>query len=708
MQTVKLHSARGNAPAIFAMLVIALFLLPASAEAYVGPGAGFAVLSSFLALFLAFLYSLYALITWPVRQLLRLLRRRKAYARARAKRIVIIGFDGMDPALAEKWMQEGKLPHLARLRDAGTFTRLATTCPPISPVAWSTFLTGVNPGKHNIYDFLSRDTANYLPVLSSAEIRDPRRTVKIGRYQIPLGRPRLKLLRKGKPFWHFLGEAGVFCSVIRVPITFPPERFSGVLLSGMCVPDLKGTQGTFTFYTTRPDAPVIEHEGVKIPFEQRDGYFHSYLPGPENTLSADGAKELRIPFRIRPDAARRQATLEIDGQRHTLQQGRHSEWIEVQFRPGFAMRVHGICRFFLKEVAPHVELYVTPVNIHPAKPALPISHPFTYSVYLAKLFGPYSTLGLAEDTWGLNEGVLDDDAFLEQCYLIHQEREQAFFDALEKTRQGVCVCVFDITDRVQHMFWRYLEQAHPARKSNPVEIQRNVIEELYQRMDALVGRVLERIDAHTLLFVLSDHGFTSFQRSVNLNSWLLTNGYLALRDGARESGDWFRGVDWQRTRAYAFGLNGIYINQQGRESGGIVPPGGPAEQLRHEISQKLTGLVDPHTGDVAIREVFDRRAAYKGPYAENAPDLIVGYAAGHRAAWDGVTGKATQAVFEDNAKAWSGDHCVDPDAVPGVLFSNWKVSAQQPSLADIAPTVLDLFGVKLPAHFDGKPLNVGL
>jgi predicted AlkP superfamily phosphohydrolase/phosphomutase len=266
--------------------------------------------------------------------------------------------------------------------------------------------------------------------------------------------------------------------------------------------------------------------------------------------------------------------------------------------------------------------------------------------------------------------------------------------------------VFDITDRVQHMFWRYLEESHPARKSNPVEIQRNVIEELYQRMDALVGRVLERIEPNTLLLVLSDHGFTSFQRSVNLNSWLLANGYLALQNGAQESGDWLHGVDWQRTRAYAFGLNGIYINQQGRESGGIVPPGAPAERVKQDIRQKLTGLVDPPTGDVAIREVFDSRSAYKGPYAENAPDLIVGYAAGHRAAWDGVTGKATQTVFEDNAKAWSGDHCVDPQAVPGVLFSNWKVSAEQPSLADIAPTVLDLFGLKPPPHFDGKPMKI--
>jgi predicted AlkP superfamily phosphohydrolase/phosphomutase len=687
-------------------VVAAILLWPAAGHAYVGPGAGFAVLSSFLALFLAFLYSLFALVTWPVRQLLRLRRRRRAYARARVKRVVIMGFDGMEPELAEKWMREGKMPNFARMRDAGTFTRLATTCPPISPVAWSTFLTGVNPGKHNIYDFLARDPTNYLPVLSSAEIRDPRRTLRIGRYRIPLGRPHIKLLRKGKPFWHFLGEAGVFCSVIRVPITFPPERFRGVLISGMCVPDLKGTQGTFAFYSTRPDAITIEHEGVRIPIDQRDGALESYLPGPENTLRTDSRAELRVTFRVRPDAARRQAELEIDGQRFTLKLGEYSEWIELKFRPGLGINIHGICRFFLKEVAPHFELYATPINIHPARPALPISHPFTYSVYLSKLFGPYSTLGLAEDTWALNEHALDDKAFLEQCYLIHEERERVFFDALAKTPQGVCVCVFDITDRVQHMFWRDMVEQHPARKSNPTDSGRTVIEDMYRRMDALLGRVFEQVDGKTLVIVLSDHGFKSFERSVNLNSWLAANGYLALKDGARESADWYAGVDWSRTRAYAFGLNGIYVNQKGRERDGIVAAGADTEQLKNELRQKLTGLVDPHTGRVAIREVFDRCAAYSGPYGENAPDLIIGYAEGHRAAWDAVTGKTTQAIFEDNCKAWSGDHCIDPHAVPGVLFSNRKISAEDPSIADIAPTVLGLFGLKPPAHFDGKPLQV--
>ena len=231
------------------LLVGPLLLFPTHSAAYAGPGAGFAVLSSFWTIFVAFLYSFYALVTWPFRQVFRWLRRRKAYGKAQVKRVVIVGFDGMDPELAERFIGEGRMPNFAKLREGGTFRPLRTTFPAISPVAWSTFQTGVNPGKHNIYDFLARDLSNYLPYLSSAQISAPKKHLRIGKYSLPLGKPEIKGLRRGTPFWHLLGDAGVFSSVIRVPVTFPPEKFPGVLLSGMCVPDLKGSQGTFCFCT---------------------------------------------------------------------------------------------------------------------------------------------------------------------------------------------------------------------------------------------------------------------------------------------------------------------------------------------------------------------------------------------------------------------------------------------------------------------------
>ncbi len=694
-----------KAAPIFVFIVALIVLFPARSEAYAGPGAGFAVLSSFWTLFVAFLYSLYAFFTWPFRHLLRLFRRRKKFGKQQIKRAVIVGFDGMDPELAERFINEGKLPNLAKLREHGTFKKLRTTFPPISPVAWSTFMTGVNPGKHNIYDFLGRDLNSYLPFLSSAEIRGPKRILKIGRYVIPLGKPTVKGMRHGTPFWHWLGKAGIFCSVIRVPVTFPPEKFDGVLLSGMCVPDLKGSQGTFCLCTTRKIGGKFREGGVHVPIAGNGAGWHSYIPGPEDPLQSGSGAELRAEFKIKTEGEN-QARISLDSESFNLKVGEYSGWIPVKFKAGLGFSARGICRFYLKEISPEVEVYITPVNIDPGRPDLPISHPVTYSIYLAKLFGPYATLGLAEDTWALNERVLDDQAFLDQCYSNHEDRERMFFDALEKTRDGLCACVFDTTDRVQHMFWRYLEEDHPAARGVPKEQRPNVIEDLYSRMDTLIGRVTEQIDDATLLLVISDHGFKSFARGVNLNAWLHQNGYLALRPGKTESGDWFEDVDWSRTRAYTMGLNGLYLNIKGREREGVVSPGAEAEALKDELHRKLDGLVDPDSGRAGITGVFDCDSTYAGPYVDNAPDLIIGYGDGFRASWDSVMGKVTGQIFEDNVKAWSGDHCVDPRLVPGVLFSNYKIGEENPAIVDVAPTMLKLFGLGIPAHIDGKPWTV--
>ncbi len=688
-----------------AFLLVAglVLLLPVPSHAYAGPGAGFAVLSSFWTLFVAFLYSAYALLTWPFRQVFRFFRHRKAYAKAKVKRVVILGFDGMDPELARRFIGEGRLPNLAKLAAEGPFRPLRTTYPAISPVAWSTFQTGVNPGKHNIYDFLARDLNSYLPFLSSAQIRGPKRRFQLGKYSIPLSKPEIKGMRRGTPFWHWLGKAGIFCSVIRVPVTFPPEKFPGVLLSGMCVPDLKGSQGTFCFCSTRISADKFREGGVRIPIQRNGSKFTSYIPGPEDPLAADGKGELRAPFELRADVARNQAHIQLDSQRFTLKVGEYSEWQPVKFKAALGVSARGICRFYLKQLTPEIEVYVTPVNIDPARPDLPISHPVTYSIYLSKLFGPYATLGLAEDTWALNEEVLDDDAFLAQCYGNHEDRERMLFDALEKTTEGLCACVFDTTDRVQHMFWRYLDEDHPAARGIPRDQRPRVIEDLYKKMDDLIGRVMAQIDDKALLLVVSDHGFKSFARCVNLNAWLHQNGYLALKPGKSESRDWFEDVDWSRTRAYTMGLNGLYLNLKGREREGIVEPGAESEALKEELRRKLEGLIDPPSAQVGITGVFVCDAVYAGPYVDNAPDLIVGYGNGFRASWDSVTGRVTSQIFEDNLKAWSGDHCVDPRLVPGVLFSNKKIAAEKPAIVDVAPTILRLFGLDLPTHFDGKP-----
>jgi predicted AlkP superfamily phosphohydrolase/phosphomutase len=220
-------------------------------------------------------------------------------------------------------------------------------------------------------------------------------------------------------------------------------------------------------------------------------------------------------------------------------------------------------------------------------------------------------------------------------------------------------------------------------------------------MDRIVGRTMSYLDRHAALFVLSDHGFCSFRRALNLNSWLQREGYLALQNGAKESGEYFDGVDWSRTRAYTFGLGGLYINQSGREAQGIVPPEG-TPSLIEELRAKLAGLQDEQTGETAILDAYPSNEIYRGPYMNRAPDLIIGYAAGYRASWDAAVGKATAEVFADNNRPWSGDHCVEPALVPGVLFSNFPISATEPGIEDMAPTALDLFGIRAPAWMEGK------
>lgn len=661
--------------------------------AYIGPGAGFAFLGSFVALIWAFVLSVGTLVTWPARMLWRGRRRSKALRKAQVKKVIFLGLDGFDPGIAERLMAEGKLPNLARLREEGSYRRLRTTFPSLSPVAWSTFATGVSPARHNIFDFLNRNLKSYLPELSSSRVNKPRRVLKLGRYRIPLSRSTVDLRRKSLPFWKILAEHGVDCTILRVPITFPPEKFDGKLLSAMCTPDLRGTQGSFSFFSTRQEQVSYEN-GSRYPLHRNGRRITGQLEGPEHPLLEE-APPLAVPFALVPNGKPGEAILEIQGERYPLRLGEYTSWIPVAFRAGPGITAYGICRFLLTELEPEVSLYVTPINIDPERPALPISQPAYYSAYLAKLLGSFATVGMAEDTWALNEGAIDEDAFLEQAWAIHEEREAMFFNALAKMRQGVTACVFDGSDRIQHMFYRYLENRASGKHARTIEA-------MYARMDELVGRTLRYVDRETALFVLSDHGFASFRRGVNLNTWLLENGYLALRDGTTTAGPYFKGVDWSRTRAYTLGLAGLYLNLRGREAGGIVAPGAEAEALKAELIARLSGLRDPETGEVAIQQVYATNRLYRGPYLEEAPDLIVGYSNGYRTSWDAAQGKVTSKVFEDNPKAWSGDHSLDPVLVPGVLFSNLKLASDDPGIEDMAPTALALFGLPKPAHMEGQ------
>ncbi|REJ87690.1 MAG: nucleotide pyrophosphatase [Planctomycetota bacterium] len=671
------------------------------APGYIGPGAGITLVSSFFVLLLTVALLLLSAVAWPVRLARMAIRRRKREGPSRFRRVVVVGLDGLDPDRVERLMHNGRLPHFQTLARTGNFSRLGTTLPPISPVAWSSFLTGVNPGKHNIYDFLNRDHRTYLPELSSAKAVSTEPSSWISRWF--RRESEMRLMRKSQPFWRILGDYGVFSTILRVPITFPPEKFSGHSLSAMCTPDLRGTQGTFTFYSSDESECEKASAGTYLLVKPENNVIRTTLPGPSVERAAKNSS-IHAPLQITLDHEHNRARLKVCGQTVRLEIGKYTSWVRITFRVGRLGRVQGICRFRLESLSPVFRLYVTPLNIDPERPAMPISHPLYYSMYLSKLLDSFATLGLAEDTSALNCEAISEEAFLQQAYAIHAEREKMLFTAMGNLREGVCACVFDGPDRIQHMFYRHERSDHPANEGRDTQQFAGVIDAMYERMDDLVGRVMETIDDETLLFVLSDHGFCDFSRGLNLNVWLQENGYQFLRDDA-EPGEYLSGVDWSRTRAYAFGLNGIYLNLKGRESRGIVDPGTEAASLKRRIAEELAKLSDGQRNTAPVRTVYDSSEVYHGPYVGNAPDLIVGFDRGYRTSWESVKGCTDGALFSDNRKFWSGDHCVDPALVPGILFCNHAIEDQQPQIVDCAPTILKLFGIPIPGYMDGRPLT---
>jgi len=675
----------------------------APASAYVGPGAGFAAAGGALVLVATFALALGIVAIWPLKAAVRFAKSR-GKAQPKVKRFVVLGLDGFDPGLARQFAAEGRMPNFDKLAQEGCFHDLATAYPSISPVAWSSFATGVDASRHNIYDFLTRDPCNYLPTLSSTDVRSLPRTLNLGFAKVPLGnRAITRLLQKSQPFWKLLGQNYVWSSIIRVPITFPAQSFpNGTLLSGMCVPDLQGTQGSFSFYSTKPRASDKHIGGQQFQVRKQGQTIESSLTGPHGS---DGHR-MKHPFRLDLDPASGTATFTVGEERATVKVKEYTPWMTIAFG-----KVTGIARFYLQEWdGENVGIYVTPINIDPSNPAMPISHPFVYSIYLAKLLGPYATLGLAEDTWALNERVIDEEAFLDQAWLIFDERKKQLWDVLEKTKKGFVTVVFDTTDRISHMFYRFLDPTHPANRGPggdaDVAKYKNVIPDLYGRMDTFLGEVRAKLgdDPDTVFVVMSDHGFCDFRRCVNLNAWLRDEGYLVLKEGRDTSGDWFAHVDWDKTRAFTLGLTGVFINRKGREAKGIVAPGPELDGLAFELKHKLEALRDPATGARVVKEAFVTADIHSGPYADLAPELLVGYEKGFRHSWDCATGAVSKAVFTDNTKSWSGDHCVDPRLVPGVLWCNRKINTNTPNILDMAPTALDLFGVPIPRYMQGKSL----
>lgn len=677
-------------------VAFAVLAFPVAAAAYVGPGAGFALISSFLTLAIAFAAAFFAFLALPVRAGVRAWRRRRSLKSARVRKTIILGLDGLEPEICEPMMERGELPHLARLQATGSYRRLETSMPALSPVAWSTFATGTDPSRHGIYDFIARDPRTYAPKLSSSEVYGNSRFFRLGPIAIPLARARVRGLRRSRTFWSILSDHGVFSSVLRVPITFPVEKIDGVMVAGMCVPDLRGSQGSFSFITSDPArAP---HGGVTVAIAKDGGDVD--IPGPESPFQKATLTARVSIRRVSKTGAAERFELTSGKQRVELVQGTYTPWVRLAFRAARGVTLNGIVRFLPVSLNGSIAVYATPIQIDPERPAMPVAFPSVFSIHLAKLMGPFGTLGLLEDTGALNDEAIDEQGFLDQAYLYHDERRAMWSHTLDRLRSGLAVCVFDVSDRLQHMFFRYRDPSHPANAGRDVTRHAGAIEDMYRRMDQLVGETMEYVDDKTAVFVISDHGFKTFRRGVNLNAWLEREGFLVTRDGAAP-GEYLSAIDWTRTRAYALGLGGIFINRKGREKHGIVEAS-DLDALKREIAERLVKLEDG--GVRCIRRVVDVAREWHGPYKEAGPDLLPGYEVAYRVSWDCAKGAVRPELFEDNVKRWSGDHCMDSDVVPGVMFTNVALAGGNARLIDMGPTVLDLFGVDVPAYMTGRSL----
>lgn len=628
------------------------------------------------------------------------------------KKAIVIGLDGLEPTIVEAMLERGELPNLARIRQSGCYSRLRTTYPAQTPVAWSSFATGTNPGGHGIFDFIARDPATYLPDAALSRFERPKSA---------FAAPQVVNQRKGVPLWQTLSEAGVASLVLRCPCTFPPDQFHGRILAGVGVPDLRGAQNKGSFYTQRPDVQARESEQVVILPAGSD--FKTAVIGPRNTKQsppADTKAEIRV--QVKQDG--RALVIETGGfpARVEVPEKCWSDWVRFKFKFSVLQSVTGIARFYVREIAPQVEFYVSAVNFDPAAPMFPVSSPGSYAKELSNQIGLFSTLGMAEDHNGLNNGRFDERAYLAQCELVIAERERLMRFELDRFGEGFFFLLYDTPDRVQHMLWRFRDAGHPGYEPDLAREYSTLIEQHYARCDQLLTPILDRIDEDTLVVVLSDHGFNTFRRAFDTNTWLWQNGLLALENGRKpgeDLGDGFRGVDWSRTYAYAVGLGGIYLNFQGREREGILEEGTEADRVRRAIASGLAGMPDRASARTAIRNVMRREELYSGPYASQAPDLVVNFCPGYRVSWQSAVGGFQNALLEDNTRRWSGDHIIDPDAVAGVLFlsrggqsgsslaqvgSPEAQSSHVPHIIDLAPTILNYLGVPVPKLMEGTAL----
>jgi predicted AlkP superfamily phosphohydrolase/phosphomutase len=641
--------------------------------------------------------------------------RQKRPTRSAGEQVIVIGVDGMDPQLCESMMAEGLLPNLTKLAAAGGFSRLTTSIPPQSPVAWANFINGAGPGSHGIFDFVHRDPKAWGEVFyAGARTTAGEGQWNVGDYSLqldfwPFGHkpPETKLMRKGVPFWDYLDAAGIPTTFYDLPSNYPPspsQHGHHRCICGMGTTDLLGTYGTYQYFSEDGPPKTLDEDGGKwswLIFENESA--RATLVGPENSFLRQ-PRPATIEFSVHRDRNADAAVIEIQGQRVLLRPGQISRWTTVEFglkTPWFVPdeNVRGICRFFLQEVSPNFRLHVSPINIDPSSPAVKISEPESFITDVSRKLGPFYTTGFQEDYSARKNGVFDDDEYAKQAGIVLEERLALFNHAVDDYDGGLLFFYFSSSDLQSHIFWWDSDDEHPIRSAGEAKRCFGLVKSLYQRLDAVVGRLYETYGSRATIILMSDHGFANFGRQFNLNSWLRYFGYL----GPPECTSVLTDIDWSRTAAYGMGINGLYLNLKGREPNGIIEPGEQQEALLSELQNGLTSIIDDN-GKQVISEVYRADRAYRGSETYFAPDLVVGYARGYRASWETVLGELTDEILSDNDSAWSADHCADAKDVPGVLFCNRPIHGGEtgPALVDVAPSILARFGLATPAAMEGR------
>jgi predicted AlkP superfamily phosphohydrolase/phosphomutase len=620
----------------------------------------------------------------------------RAQGGAAIPRVVILGLDGLDYDLTTRMLREGRLPGLARLSKMGGFSALGTAIPAQSPVAWSDFITGTDAGGHGIFDFIHREPATMAPYLSTSRTEPPKHVLRLGGWQFPLSGGKVELLRRGRAFWEKLEERGVPTTVLRIPANFPPSGTASRELSGMGTPDILGGYGTFSYYTTDRLAFLgREISGGNVyRVEEEGGVVRAKIYGPDHPLKLTPEK-LATDLTVHLDPDRPAVKLVVGDEVRLLREGEWSDWVPVSFDLIPTQHLPVEARFYLKQVRPHLALYVSPLNFDPLAPALPISNPADYAADLARATGRYYTQGMPENTGALAAGVFTPEEFLAQAKIAGQEVLDQFPYVLRQFDRGLLFYYEGNTDLISHMMWRPMDPGHPAYDPVKDPPYADVVPSAYEEADKLVTYALDHMGEDTLLIAMSDHGFTSWRRTFHLNAWLHQNGYLAVKDESLPAGrELLTNVDWTRTRAYGFGLNSLYVNLRGREKDGIVPAS-EYDALLAELEQRLEAVIDPWNAKPAIGHVYLRDQAFSdGGQRAIGPDAVIGWAKGTRGADSSALGEVEREVLSDNDKPWSGDHEMDTPDVPGILATSRPLERPARNLRELHASVLAEFGVE--------------